>query len=45
MEATLIIATMAQQIELENVSTEPLRIRPSVTQRPLSEIKMKVTRR
>lgn len=45
MEATLIIATMAQQIELQDVSTEPLRIRPSVTQRPLSEIKMKVTRR
>lgn len=45
MEATLVVATMAQHIELENVSTEALRTKPSVTQRPATEVKMKVTRR
>jgi len=45
MEAVLVVATMAQQIELEDVSPEALRTRPAVTQRPLTAIKMKVTRR
>lgn len=45
MEAILVVATMAQQVTLENVSRETLRTQPSVTQRPATAIEMKVHRR
>lgn len=45
MEATLLVATMAQHVRLQNVSPEPLRTQPVVTQRPASEVLMKVHRR
>ncbi len=45
MEAILVVATMAQQVSLENVSKEALRTQPSVTQRPATAIEMKVRRR
>lgn len=45
MEAVLVVATMAQQVSMENVSPEPLQTQPSVTQRPATPIEMKVRRR
>ncbi|QDG52319.1 cytochrome P450 [Persicimonas caeni] len=45
MEAILVVATMAQQVRLENVSRQALRTQPSVTQRPATAIEMKVRRR
>lgn len=45
MEAILVVATMAQKVGLENVSEEVLRTQPAVTQRPATDIDMKVHRR
>jgi cytochrome P450 len=45
MEAILVVATMAQKVTVENVSPEPLRTQPSVTQRPATSIEMKIRRR
>ena len=44
MEAILVVATMAQKVTVENVSPEPLRTQPSVTQRPATSIEMKIRR-
>ncbi len=42
MEAILVVATMAQHVSLDNVSQEVLRTQPAVTQRPATDIDMKV---
>ena len=42
MEAVLVVATMAQDVTVQNVSPEPLRTQPSVTQRPATAIEMEV---
>jgi len=45
MEAALIIATIAQQFELQNASDRPLETYTSITQRPAHPIYMRVSRR
>lgn len=45
MEAMLLIATMAQRFDLENVMRTPLKVQPSVTLRPVVPVSMKVHRR
>jgi cytochrome P450 len=45
MEAMLVVATMAQHVELESMSDEELRTQPSITQRPAEGIDMRVRRR
>jgi cytochrome P450 len=42
LEATLILATMAQRIELELVDTEPMPILPAITLRPAQPMSMRV---
>jgi cytochrome P450 len=42
MESILVIATMAQHYEVKNVSPEPLRTTPAVTQRPATKIEMRI---
>jgi cytochrome P450 len=45
LEATLILATMAQRVELQLVDLEPLPIIPAITLRPALPVKMLVYRR
>ncbi|MGM0555599.1 MAG: cytochrome P450 [Myxococcota bacterium] len=45
MEAMLVVATMAQHVELEPMTDEALRTQPSITQRPAGSIHMRVRHR
>jgi cytochrome P450 len=45
MEAILIIATMAQRFDLENIMTDELETQPSVTLRPSVPVEMRVHER
>ena len=45
MEAMLMIATMAQSFELQNVMRQPMQTQPAVTLRPVVPVSMRVHRR
>ena len=45
MEAILIMATMAQSVDLDLKMTEPLKVQPAVTMRPITPITVSVHRR
>jgi cytochrome P450 len=45
MEAILIVATIAQHYELENLTEPPLDVFTSITQRPKTHVEMRVSRR